>query len=96
MEIKRISPDSKIALENQYDVEQQVEWCDCDCGVKHPKKNASGVDALWQLRGLHGGPKKKHLANPTKAAQNEGKDIAELLGKTYCYRTGTKKTIGWW
>lgn len=96
MEIKRISPESKIVLDNQFDVEQQVEWCDCDCGVKHPKKNASTVDKLYQTRMLQGGLNKTHLCNPSKNAQAYGKDVAFALGYTYCYRTGTKKTTGWW
>lgn len=96
MEIKKINPDNKIALDNQFDIEQQVAWCDCDCGVKHPKKNAAGVDTLWGYRYLAGGPKKKHLVNPTAASKVEGANIASILEVTYCYRTGTKKTTGWW
>ena len=89
MEIKKI--ENKIALENQFDVEQQVQWCDCDCNVKHPKKNSSQVDFLYGLR--FG---KSLLANPTAAKQRTAMDLCDALFETYCYRTGTKKTTGWW
>lgn len=93
MDIKKISSDSKINLEEQFDSELQYFWCDCDCGVTAPKKDKATIKELKGTYNIY----KKHICNPTKDNQTEGEARAEVYGNgTYCYCTGTKKTLGWW
>lgn len=102
MELKKISEASKIELDNQFNVEmQKISWCDCDCNVKHPKKNSKQVDYLescYTPNFLSTGAilKAAYIKNPSAANRKKGQEICDLWSETYCYRTGSKKTTSLW
>lgn len=92
MQNKIISCSSKIDLDNQFDVDLQVNWCDCDCNQVFKKKDkytANATSNSLKGQGIV-------FKNPTATQKKKSQSICDDAGCTYCYATGTKKTTSLW